>query len=1052
MADYNETTQLLYDIQLQGASAAYRNLERLEGQVDRATAALKRATDRKLSDFSGVADQVQELDSVVKDLVTSLNDAAQQEVGLAKQGKKAAAILIRENEAITASANRMSDAIVKGEVEVARAEMKAIKDREGLLREEIRKTNTLLARQRQLTSDIYEVRRSGKRGMAEHFYEQSFLEKGSSKDLLGMVEGGASVANRAGLFAQGKALEMSAAGGNKQMIAMLRTLGSSLTKVAALAGGFMIVGKLLFDSYSRAKELNAMFLEGSSLASTMGAEFMATPEGLAMANAELAKFRLMADDVFTYFKYDLSAENYGQFVNQLSEQGLRVMSAMRGDVTNVQKMLIDAQILSKNLGVDIGSVMQLQASYMETLGADMDQLHSAMVLLQDDALNSGMSTKRFYGIIAQATNEMGQYNLRLSETGHALRQISRAMNASDAEAFLKRFGQGFQDASVGDRLRIMALSGKGDAGKAGGPALQATLRSALAELSPAQQQALLSGLSKTTGKAVTLGGAGSALGKLDAKGLSQLGAALNDPQLYQQVIKIARIAQAAQQGGGVQGVLSQAQVGGDFGAMQQIVMQLGALRTVVGSERIYDSPNAVIRGAGAGYSEREVRQAQAFELQALTDLERLRKVAKEGGDVTAEAAKLGYGVSAGKGGQLLGAGGQEIKSVDDLLLSMQESTAERIRKQYEGQKSVAEKQIDATRNVADVLEKGVQYILTQIYDVISNIYEFLVDKLGSDEARAAARGARRVRTASQNVMAAQKAVAEAKTPEEAKAAQLRLDNARSQLQAVQKDVLSPVKETRLPAKVDGAYRMFSQSELSAARARGADVQTELSQGEKQLAASQSASLDQIPGLVGNTLGLDFLKQLKQSGGSPEQVLKVQTEMERLMRDKGIALSPESMTELARKMAEEYVKNWRAAGLAESAGISLEAAKALTSGAPMEGLGLTKEQTGKVRSYYERANMTLPSGGDAMLLSSGVPALNLKAGDMVIDRNSLAQVKYGAPGSMAGPAAAALAGVSGGSGGSVTVHVHVYNGDPAATERAVYQALDKYRRGRRYAGG
>jgi hypothetical protein len=1052
MADQKETFQLLYDIQLQGASAAYRNMERLESQIDATGRAMKRATDRKLTNFGSVADQVEELNNVVEDLNTSLNDAAQNELALASQGRRAAKALIQSNEDLRKSSERLNSARMRGDEEAAREEMKNIRQKEGVVRDEIRKTTTLLARQRQLTNDIYETRRGGLGGLAAHANEQDFRGTASNKDILGLVSGGASVARQAGLYAQGKALEMSAAGGNKQMVALLRNLGSSLTKVAALAGGFLIVGKLLFDAYSRGKELNKMFLEGNSLAATMGTELMATPEGLALANVELAKFRSMADDVFTNFKYDLSADNYGAFVAQLGDQGLRVMDSMRGDVNNIQSMLVEAQIMSKNLGVDVGSVMQLQASYMEVLGADMNQLHKAMVLLQDDALNSGMSTKRFYGIIAQATNGMGMYNLRLSETGAVLRQISRAMDSSSAEAFLRKFGQGFQEAGVGDRLKIMGMAGKGNVGKGGAAALESSLKNAIADLSPQQQSALLGALGKVTGKTVGIGGAGKALGQLDAGGIAKLGAELNDPMLMRQIIKISRMAQAAAQNDPQQRALSLGQVAGDIGPMQQVVLQLQALRTAVGKDRVYDAQNAVIRGAGAGFSEQDVRQAQAFEIQAMTDLQRLRDISAAGGDVSGEASKLGYDVT-GAGGKLVGKGGSAINNETDLLLSMQEASADKIRKQYEGQKSVAELQIEATRNVADALEKGVQYILTQIYNTISRIYDFLVVNFGDEDARSSARAAAKVREASEGVMNAQQALSKAQTPDEVRAASQSLSAAQGRLRNVQAQA-DKGRDNRVAAKVDGALGMYSRQELDKLRGEGKVVDTDLNALQKSSAKKISEEEAAAASGVFGAMPRDLIDRLRDGSASEQDLLTVQKKTLEMLGDKGFNIATDSVKKWAAALAEELILNQRANGLSMASGIPLPAAKALLSN-PNSNLGsqgLTPDQVSKTKAYYQKANIPLPSGGDAMMLSSGVPALNLKAGDMVIDRSSLASTKYGAPGSLVPDAVRAMTGGAGGGGAGLTVHLHIYGSDRATVEAAVQNVMAKYYRGKRYGAG
>jgi hypothetical protein len=137
------------------------------------------------------------------------------------------------------------------------------------------------------------------------------------------------------------------------------------------------------------------------------------------------------------------------------------MQALEGDTMNVTRLLVDAQIASKNLGVDIGDVIDFTSTYMDTLGGSLDNVREALTLIQDDALNSGMSTKRFFGIVSQTSNEMGQYNFRIKEASVILKQISKSMDSKSAEEFMNKLGNGLTEASIAERIKIIALGSGG---------------------------------------------------------------------------------------------------------------------------------------------------------------------------------------------------------------------------------------------------------------------------------------------------------------------------------------------------------------------------------------------------------------------------------------------------------------------------------------------------------------------------------------------------------------------------------------------------------------
>lgn len=1020
MADDREIVELLYDIQLKGATEAYRKLDMIGDASENAQENLKKLMKASnSSDFKSATRNYNYLSSAISDVNVYLEEGSKSQLEFAASSKKSFQTLKGLYDGLKKSQANLQAATDKKDTKAFKEELARFQLKEKLAKKAFTRSIRELEKQKRLTQEVFEIRKKGLRGFAEEGGE--FLGALKGGDVSGLLSSGGKLTRRAGLSAQGKAQEMFSAGGSSKLTAMLSRVGTLLARIGGAVAAFAAIGKILFDAYSQTKELNKAFLETQSLASLIPKNLEGTPEGLAVARMELEKFRNASVDVFTNFKYDLSKEDYAKVISSMTDKGLRSMEALENDTMNVTRLLVDSQIAAKNLGVDVGEVIDFTSTYMDTLGGSLDNVRDALTVIQDDALNSGISTKRFFGIVSQTSNEMGQYNFRIKEASGLLKQISKSMDAKSAEEFMQKLGSGLTNASYADRIKILAMGGKGRVGSVASAPAQRAVTGAFSDMSPDQQSQLMSAIRKNpryakASDAYIQKNLVKILGSLTSSDLTSMAAGL-DANASERLLKMARVAKGSEGGG----ALDFAEVAGDFGAIDQVELQIKQLREGFKSSSLYDIKQGGIKAEAMGYDEKTFRQMQAFEFKMLTDFKRLQQMAASGmspEDFAKQASELGYeGITLGAKGKIMGKGG-EVTDEFSLLRAMTDMTRQDLMKKNQGQKSLAEQQIEETRNLTDVIEKGVAYILNKIYNVVSSIYDFLIQIRGSDEERAAASANKKVREAQDELRAAQEDLAnvDPNNATKLKAAQDRVAIARANVTRRSNEAIKVARENnsatrKTPVKLtspDGTVftRNITSAELEAYKKKGykADDMLTLSgdmstQGYQAMGAElklQNARGSMFTAMQSSKDGRALIDRLREGKASQEDIAAIQAKSLKVLDDTGVKIDAATRKDLAKEMAIEFMAAQQAVGLSKATGMSIGEAQSYLQSYYTTGKGLpgmSPDMSGKADSYVKN----LPKAGDARIMRSGVAPLSLKAGDLIVDRNSLAQAKYGPPG-------------------------------------------------------
>ena len=231
---------------------------------------------------------------------------------------------------------------------------------------------------------------------------------------------------------------------------LLSTIGPLIGIIAGLGAGIAALIGIFFALDSAAKELNRSLIEAGAQTLDLGVGYEQLGERLDEIRHEFAT----AVD-FNY-KWGVTAKETLQTLGAYGAAGLTIheMVGHLEDATERMEALTDATekavAYSKLLGMSSSEVATNFATYMEQLGTSLDGITQRFSDLTAVARDSGFQTKRFMGMILQATSGMSMYNVRLEETAGLLMSLSKILGERAAGEMLQKLGGGLGDASVQD--------------------------------------------------------------------------------------------------------------------------------------------------------------------------------------------------------------------------------------------------------------------------------------------------------------------------------------------------------------------------------------------------------------------------------------------------------------------------------------------------------------------------------------------------------------------------------------------------------------------------
>jgi len=512
---------------------------------------------------------------------------------------------------------------------------------------------------------------------------------------------------------------------------VLTKIGPALMAIGAIAAGFAAIAKIIIDADAAVKELNKAILDGG-----VGVGDLADKYGDVdlSVRAVTASF---ADAWSLNRKWGTTAKDHLEILGGYAEAGLTMKEIARGTrsaeeaMTRYQDATEKAMVYSKIFGTGAKEMAENMGSWMEDLGGDLDNVANSLSAIHVAAMDSGFSTKRFYGILQTATSGMSMYNVRLSEAASMLATLGKYLGVKKGGEFLQTLGKGFSDMGMQDRIKMIKTTGEGRfrKGLAGGAeaaaggfmgmkgaqqvleaaglggATKENLVETLAKMSPAQQAAALSQAEKT-----------------------------GNADLVRQLSGLMEIARGAKGGMGAQ-MLGMGRVD----MITKMAMTLDKLKAIpgVGDQAIYkveDPAGLVALESLSGFSGEQLMEFRELSKRFEGGLEDLQARARKGEeDISAELVKT-RGVVL-QDGKVLAARWneekqeaeplQEIKTVADLMRANEETLKKEAHEQLPQDIRLAEQTAKATTEVTKILEQGVEYWLISINDLVEQILNWM---------------------------------------------------------------------------------------------------------------------------------------------------------------------------------------------------------------------------------------------------------------------------------------------------------------------------------------
>lgn len=555
----------------------------------------------------------------------------------------------------------------------------------------------------------------------------------SSVDLGALVKGGSGAASK-GLRAVGDAV------GNLGKVGPV--LASTAGALAGVVAAFGIFAAVMFDMDRKVKEFNksAVNTYGALSLNRLGSKDL--NKGLRILNHTVtdltANLGVTQDEAMTLFDV---LDKGGFTLDRISRRS--------GDAIMAQKNLGDGlRVISttaRMTGVSIGDYASQLTDYVNDLGMSLNTVNDSFANIANMAAKASFGTRRFYGMVVQATSGQSSLNVRLDQTAELLMKMTKILGQKKAAEMVANHGTDLSGLSATERIRMGILSGKRGTRIMGreassqatnfavrarnfGPALGSALQQAGVDPSVGQAITNAGRAGAGTDAAATASTSGvmvQALRKMSSAQQSSLIAALqSNPatvdlgRQMSQLIDVTR-ASSGSLGDFVNG-LQGASAGGS------IALRLSELNSV-GLGRLEDIRSPEGRAAaenvtglsGAQYDMmREVSRVVAGQFRNL-----------QGSRPTDEAGRRrqieAYGATTDESGVLraatIGANGQiqyleQIQEANDLMsgyMSRADINLDEIRTE---QAALMSETFDATVSVADILENKILFYIRALYE------------------------------------------------------------------------------------------------------------------------------------------------------------------------------------------------------------------------------------------------------------------------------------------------------------------------------------------------
>lgn len=548
----------------------------------------------------------------------------------------------------------------------------------------------------------------------------SALKSGDAAGLGDLLGSGASLlaggAARSGVAAAGagSAGGAAAGAGAAGAAAGLGTAAAALAAVAiplaAVAGTLALVVKIVMDAVNQTKQFNKALLESAGAGDFMMGNMndgvndfvagMSTARRAATDFVFNVKWGTVADDLF---KIQTAANDAGLTFKEMAGDTTALVNGMTGLTGHMELALR----YSKLLGVSSTEVAEQMGKWQTDLGLGLKSLEERFATITKLAMESGFGVKRFYTMVGQATTGVALYNVRIEEAARLLKLTGEVLGESEAADFIQTLQKGFSGDDYPTRLKRVMLTGMEDTKRIVSKSAVATGARLATDFSEPLQKAMQGiGMDDTEiGLALSGEGMVEQLGKMGEKDQRKLLHELQSQgksgqDAARQLQNVMDLANAAQKGtmDSMVGALDNLDMGG------KLAMLLDS--QLMGNKRL---------------SEMTELERHVFSQTQGLDTEMVEKLARMEQSLLAdyEAAEDYHGTFSDYVQEF---GYRE----EELAGAMSE------------QEYLAQASVEATRDLSNIMENGIQYVLEKIFGLLEGVFHYMT---GMSDTEVQAKGA-----------------------------------------------------------------------------------------------------------------------------------------------------------------------------------------------------------------------------------------------------------------------------------------------------------------------
>ncbi|MHC4781364.1 MAG: hypothetical protein ACYTFG_22545, partial [Planctomycetota bacterium] len=242
---------------------------------------------------------------------------------------------------------------------------------------------------------------------------------------------------------------------------LTKTLGRLIAKMALMGGIFALIIAGIMKVLNHGAKMNRAVMEGGAAFGDLASEGMTAYESM-------KDVRDAFKDVKRNMQWMQTGEEQLKILGAWSAAGYTVKEMAAGLKTAEERMKAyraateTATTYATLLGMSTDEVAQNMSGYMDELGLSLDGVREKFAQVYDVASQSGFGTKRFFGMVLQATSGMAMYNVRLNETAGLLMHLGKILGQRRAEKKIGETGapQTMEEAITGTMKRGKGLSKK----------------------------------------------------------------------------------------------------------------------------------------------------------------------------------------------------------------------------------------------------------------------------------------------------------------------------------------------------------------------------------------------------------------------------------------------------------------------------------------------------------------------------------------------------------------------------------------------------------------